>query len=84
MKRLLTALVLPLVPAAILSAQTPEVQSALKRYYDFRQAKNELAMYQIDWASSLQEAQERALKENRPVFLVIIHAKYGDLTSGHC
>ena len=84
MKRLFTALALTLTPAAIISAQTPEVQSTLKRYNDFRPDKNELAMYQIDWASSLQAAQERALKENRPVFLVIIHAQYGDLSSGHC
>ena len=84
MKRLLTALALLLIPAVTTSAQTPGVQSALKRYHEFRPEKNELAMYQIDWAASLQQAQARALKENRPVFLVIIHAKYGDLTSGHC
>lgn len=84
MKRFLTALVLPLVPAAIISAQTPKVQSVLERYGDFRPQADELAMYQIDWASSLQEAQKRALLEKRPVFLVIIHAQYGDLTSGHC
>ncbi len=84
MKRFLTALVLPLVPAAIISAQTPKVQSVLERYSDFRPQADELAMYQIDWASSLQEAQKRALLEKRPVFLVIIHAQYGDLTSGHC
>ncbi len=84
MKRFLTALALTLVPAAIISAQTPEVQSALKRYNEFRPENNELAMYQIDWAPSLQAAQEKALKENRPVFLVIIHAQYGDLDSGHC
>lgn len=84
MKRLLTALALSLIPVAIVPAQTSGVQSALKRYNEFRPEKNELAMYQIDWASSLQEAQERALREKRPVFLVIIHAQYGDLTSGHC
>jgi hypothetical protein len=84
MKRFLTALFLPLLPAAIISAQTAEVQSVLERYNDFRPQADELAMYQIDWASSLQEAQKRALREKRPVFLVIIHAQYGDLSSGHC
>ncbi|MFP6873401.1 MAG: hypothetical protein VCA55_07795 [Verrucomicrobiales bacterium] len=84
MKRFLTALCLPLVPAAIISSQTPKVQSVLERYNDFRPQADELVMYQIDWASSLQEAQKRALREKRPVFLVIIHAQYGDLTSGHC
>jgi hypothetical protein len=29
-------------------------------------------------------AQQRARSENRPVCLVIIHARYGDITSGHC
>ena len=84
MKRFLTALCLPLLPASIISAQTPEVQSVLESYNDFRPQADELAMYQIDWASSLQEAQKRALREKRPVFLVIIHAQYGDLASGHC
>ena len=84
MKRLLTTLALLLIPVATICAQAPGVQAALKRYHEFRPKKNELAMYQIDWAASLQQAQARALKENRPVFLVIIHAKYGDLTSGHC
>ncbi|MCP4847703.1 MAG: hypothetical protein GY899_07145 [Verrucomicrobiaceae bacterium] len=84
MKRFLKSLALALFSAANISAQTPEVQSALKRYNEFRPEKNELAMYQIDWAISLQAAQDKALKENRPVFLVIIHAQYGDLDSGHC
>ena len=84
MKRFLPALVLALLPTAIISAQAPKVQSVLERYANFRPQADELAMYQIDWASSLQEAQKRALREKRPVFLVIIHAQYGDLASGHC
>jgi hypothetical protein len=65
-------------------AQDREVKSVLDLYEDFRPQADDLAMYQIDWAPSLEEAQKRALREKRPVFLVIIHAQYGDLTSGHC
>ena len=43
-----------------------------------------LSMYRLDWEESLLAAQIRGLRENRPVCLVIIHARYGDITSGHC
>ena len=84
MTRFLTALFLVLVTPTLVPAQTPRVKSVLKRYDDFRPKTDELAMYQIDWAPSLEEAQKRALREKRPVFLVIIHAQYGNLASGHC
>ena len=41
-------------------------------------------MYRLDWAESLDVAMKRAVRENRPVCLVIIFAKYGDMASGHC
>ena len=41
-------------------------------------------MYRLDWAASLEDARRRATRERRPVLLVIIHAQYGDLASGHC
>jgi hypothetical protein len=41
-------------------------------------------MYRLDWAASLDVALKRAARENRPVCLVIIFAKYGDMASGHC
>ena len=84
MTRILTGLFLLLTATGLLSAQDSKVKSALDRYEDFRPGADDLAMYQIDWAPSLAEAQKRALREKRPVFLVIIHAQYGDLTSGHC
>ena len=84
MRRLCTVLILSLATVGIVPAQVPEVGAVLDRYKAFRPGKDDLAMYQIDWASSLQEAQRRALREKRPVFLVIIHAQYGDLSSGHC
>ena len=84
MTRLLTVLVLVLAAAVIAPAQEREVSSVLERYEDFRPGADDLAMYQLDWAPSLQEAQKRAFREKRPVLLVIIHARYGNLTSGHC
>ena len=84
MRCLCSILILSLATAGIVSAQSPEAGAILDRYKAFRPGKDDLAMYQIDWASSLEEAQKRALREKRPVFLVIIHAKYGNLSSGHC
>ena len=84
MKTFFSSLALLLLAASIAPAQDSKVKSVLERYADFRPAAKDLAMYQIDWAPSLEEAQKRALQEKRPVFLVIIHAQYGDLTSGHC
>ena len=84
MKIFFGSLVLLLLAASFAPAQDSAVKSVLERYADFRPAAKDLAMYQIDWAPSLAEAQKRALREKRPVFLVIIHAQYGDLASGHC
>ncbi len=84
MKRILCVLALLLLTATLALAQDREVKSVLDRYEDFSPKADDLAMYRIDWAPSLKEAQKRALLEKRPVFLVIIHAQYGDLASGHC
>lgn len=84
MTRILGILIWLLLATPLALAQDSAVQSVLDRYADFRPAAKDLVMYQLDWAPSLAEAQKRALREKRPVFLVIIHAQYGDLTSGHC
>ena len=84
MKKFFSSLAVILLAATFAPAQDNAVKSVLNRYEDFRPGADDLAMYQIDWAPSLEEAQKRARREKRPVFLVIIHAQYGDLTSGHC
>jgi len=84
MKLFFGSLAVLLLATTFAPAQDSTVKSVLDRYADFRPEAKELAMYRIDWAPSLEEAQKRALQEKRPVFLVIIHAQYGDLTSGHC
>ncbi len=65
-------------------AQDAPAQEVLKRAEALRPGEEDFAMYRLDWADSLDAALARAAKENRPVALVIIHAKYGDLRSGHC
>ena len=84
MKRALLLLVILLATASIASAQDDKARSILDRYDAFRPRAKDLAMYRLDWAASLEEARQRAARERRPVLLVIIHAQYGDLYSGHC
>jgi len=67
-----------------LVAQDIDARRILKRYESARPTDRELAMYRLDWSSSLDQALERAARESRPIFLVIIHARYGDISSGHC
>ena len=66
------------------AAQTEDAQLVLDRYQLIRPSDDELAMYRLDWAPSLEAALKRSAIENRPVALVVIHARYGDLSSGHC
>ncbi len=67
-----------------LVAQDVDARRILKHYKSARPTEQDLAMYRLDWSSSLDDALERAARESRPIFLVIIHARYGDISSGHC
>ncbi len=73
-----------LVVASMGLAEDRNAQRILDRYDVLRPKAKDLAMYRLDWAESLDVAMKRAAKENRPVCLVIIFAKYGDMASGHC
>ena len=70
--------------AEFVTAEDSGVKRILARYQSLRPAAKDLGMYRLDWADSLDIALKRAAKENRPVCLIIIHAKYGDIASGHC
>ena len=83
-KRTLVLLVFLLASAGAALAQDDSAKSILERYHALRPGAKDLAMYQLDWAPSLSEARERAARQKRPILLVIIHAQYGDLSSGHC
>jgi len=65
-------------------SQDARTQHVLDRYERLRPDAGELAMYRLDWSGSLSAARRRAAAEGRPVALVIIHAKYGNILSGHC
>ena len=73
-----------LAATSISLAQDKNTKQILTRFDAIRPSANELAMYRLDWAKSLDEALQRSAAESRPVFLVVIHAKYGDISSGHC
>ena len=70
--------------AGFVIAEDVGVKRILARYQAIRPAAKDLGMYRLDWADSLDVALKRAAKEKRPVCLIIIHAKYGDIASGHC
>jgi len=67
-----------------LTAEQPEADRILDRYKQKRPDARQLAMYRLDWADSIETALERSRAEGRPVMLIVIHARYGDITSGHC
>jgi hypothetical protein len=73
-----------LLTVGVSSAQDQQVQRVLTKFERFRPSERELAMYRLDWAESLDDALQRAKRERRPVVLVVIHAQYGDIHSGHC
>ena len=80
----LLSICLLLAASSCLSAQQPTVEEILARYATARPSAQQLGMYRLDWADSLKTALERSRAEKRPVMLIIIHAQYGDITSGHC
>ena len=75
------AVILVALPAG---AQSDAAQRALDLFEATRPTDDDLGMYRMNWAPTLAGALERSKVEKKPVCLVIIHAKYGDLYSGHC
>ncbi len=82
--RLVTTSLAVFFLAGFAFAENPAAKRILAGYQALRPAASDLAMYRLDWAESLDVALKRAARENRPVCLVIIFAKYGDMASGHC
>ena len=65
-------------------AEDSAAKRILAGHQALRPAAKDLAMYRLDWEDSLDVALKRAGREKRPICLIIIHAKYGNITSGHC
>ena len=84
MTRLATMMALLLCATGSLRAEDLAVERVLAWYHLLRPTEKDLAVYRLNWTGSLDEAQQRAAREGRPICLVIIHSKYGDIASGHC
>jgi hypothetical protein len=65
-------------------ADQSDVQNVLDRFQSVRPHEADLALYQLDWMPTLKAAQERAAREERPIFLVVVTNSFGDLYTGHC
>ena len=78
------SLCLLIVAPYCLPADPPDAGMILQRYQQKRPDARQLAMYRLDWADSIETALDRSRVEGRPVMLIVIHARYGDITSGHC
>jgi len=65
-------------------ADLRDVQSVLDKFRSARPQAADLAIYRLDWTPTLKAAKEKAAKEERPIFLVVVRNSFGDLCSGHC
>lgn len=73
-----------LMLATLLWIQDSEASEILDRYESLRPTERELALFRLDWAATLHEAKERAVREGRPVFLISVENEHGGLYGGHC
>jgi hypothetical protein len=81
---LLVAVLAAACVAAARGADQSDVKSVLDMFQSVRPQEADLALYQLDWAPTLKEAREKAAREERPIFLVVVTNSFGDLYSGHC
>jgi hypothetical protein len=70
--------------ARVHSADPSDVKSILARFQSVRPQAADLALYQLDWMPTLKAAREKAARQERPIFLVVVTNSFGDLFSGHC
>jgi hypothetical protein len=83
--KLLIAAILATAPVAgTPGAGQGDIKGVLDKYQAVRPQAADLALYQLEWAPTLTAARERAAREHRPIFLVVVTNSFGDLYSGHC
>jgi hypothetical protein len=83
-KMLIVAILALAGVACVHSADQSDVKSVLEKFQSVRPTEADLALYRLDWMPTLEAAKERAAKEERPIFLVVVTNSFGDLFSGHC
>ena len=82
----LAFLIAALWTTGLVHAQAPDgdVQTILDKYRLLRPTDKDLAIFQLDWVPTLKEARGRAVKEQRPILLLVVTNSYGNLFTGHC
>ena len=78
------SLCLLILATSWLPAEPPGAGDILELYREKRPDARQLGIYRLDWADSIETALDRSRTEGRPVMLIVIHARYGDISSGHC
>jgi hypothetical protein len=83
-KLLIVAILALACVARVHSADPSDIKSVLDKFQSVRPTEADLALYRLDWMPTLKEAREKAAREERPIFLVVVTNSFGDLFSGHC
>ncbi len=83
-RTLLVGMLVGFCTAAAHAAELRDVQEVLEKYQSARPQARDLTIYQLDWAPTFQEAKERAGREQRPIFLIVVTNSYGNIYTGHC
>ncbi len=73
-----------LLLSLIAATQEESVARIREKAQALRPSEKDLALFRLDWTSSIEEALRRAAQEDRPVFCVVNYAQYGDAKNGHC
>jgi hypothetical protein len=81
---LIVAILAMVCSVGVRGADPSDVKSVLEKFASVRPQDADLALYHLDWMPTLKAAREKAAKEDRPIFLVVVTNSFGDLFSGHC
>lgn len=70
MKRSCVWLIL-LTASVPVAAQEPTVQRVLRQFETAKPTEQSMGFYSLNWVANLADAKARALKEQRPIFLIL-------------
>lgn len=83
-RALLITVITVIFTGSALASDLNVVHDVLQKYRSVRSLDHELTMYTLDWAPTLKDAREKAAKEQRPIFLLVVTNSYGNIYTGHC